>query len=56
MLTGLVSNEHFGFKSAEVSVVQCSLYFYIANIKEDSPLLVCKDKVGFESLCKHAGC
>lgn len=37
MLTGSVSSEHFGFKSAEVSVVRCNLYFYIDNIKEDSP-------------------
>lgn len=36
MLTGSVSSEHFGFKSAEVSVVQCNLYFYIVNIKDDS--------------------
>lgn len=55
MLTGSVSSEHFGFKSAEVSVVRCNLYFYIDNIKEDSfPYLVCKDKVDFKSLCLNA--
>lgn len=34
MLTRLVSNEHFCFKSAEVSVVECNLYFCIADIKD----------------------
>lgn len=33
MLIGLVSNKHFCFKRAEVSVVQCNLHFCIANIK-----------------------
>lgn len=37
MLTRLVSNEPFCFKSAEVSVVEYNLYFCIANI-EDHPL------------------
>lgn len=52
MLTGLVSNEHFCFKSVEVGVVECNLYFCIANIKDNpSPScpLVCNGKVGFMS-------
>lgn len=36
MLTRLVSNERFCFKSAEVSVVECNLYFCIA-ISKDHP-------------------
>lgn len=34
MLIGLVSNKRFYFKSAEVRVVQCNLYFCIVNIKD----------------------
>lgn len=37
MLTRSVSNEPFYFKSAEVSVVECNLYFCIANIKDHPP-------------------